>query len=86
MELVAIQLKLSGRYIARQLSFKGVDFMIDEVDLTEEFEQMYDECVELWEDAREKFVIALNLMEENPKKKMLFMGTYERKYFWIDFD
>lgn len=74
MELVAIDMKLNGRYIARQLSFKGVEFEIQEVDLTEQFEKMYDDCVALWEEAREKFDIALNLMEDDGKKKKLYWG------------
>ena len=76
MELVAIDMKLSGKYIARQLSFKGVTFEIDEVDLSDEFVKMYDECVELWEDAREKFQTALDLMEEDPKKKKHYWGRF----------
>ena len=76
MELVAIDMKLSGRYIARQLSFKGVDFEIVEVNLSEQDEQLYDECVGLWEDARVKFDTALNLMEEDPKKKKHYWGRF----------
>ena len=34
MEIVAMDMKLRGMYIARQLSFSGVQFRIDEVDLS----------------------------------------------------
>lgn len=47
MELVAMDMKLRGMYIARQLSFKGVTFTIDEVPLTEEFKQTYNDAVDL---------------------------------------
>lgn len=47
MEIVAMDMKLRGMYIARQLSFKGVTFKIDEVQLTDEFKQTYNDSVEL---------------------------------------
>lgn len=42
-----MDMKLRGMYIARQLSFHGVTFKIDEVPLTREFRKVYDESVEL---------------------------------------
>lgn len=69
MELVAIDMKQRGMYIARQLSFEGVEFQIDQVELKPEFIKIYDDCVELWEDARRKFEQALNLMEDDKKRK-----------------
>lgn len=47
MEIVAMDMKLRGMYIARQLSFHGVSFRIDEVPLSKEFCKIYDEAVEL---------------------------------------
>lgn len=47
MEIVAMDMKLRGMYIARQLSFKGVSFRIDDVQLTDEFKKMYNDSVEL---------------------------------------
>lgn len=47
MEIVAMDMKLRGMYIARQLSFKGVTFTVDEVPLTEEFKAMYNDSVKL---------------------------------------
>ena len=37
MEIVAMDMKLRGMYIARQLSFHGVAFKIEEVPLSEQF-------------------------------------------------
>lgn len=45
MEIVAMDMKLRGMYIARQLSFHGVTFKIEEVPLSKEFEKVYDESV-----------------------------------------
>ncbi len=39
MEIVAMDMKLRGMYIARQLSFTGVTFKIEEVPLTAELHQ-----------------------------------------------
>lgn len=47
MEIVAMDMKLRGMYIARQLSFHGVSFKIDDVPLTDKFKKAYDDSVEL---------------------------------------
>lgn len=47
MEMVAIDMKLRGMYIARQLSFKGVTFRIKEVPITKEFIKVYNDSVDL---------------------------------------
>lgn len=47
MEIVAMDMKLRGMYIARQLSFHGVSFKIEDVPLNKEFIQMYDDSVKL---------------------------------------
>ena len=47
MEIVAMDMKLRGMYIARQLSFHGVAFKIEEVALSKEFVIVYDESVKL---------------------------------------
>jgi hypothetical protein len=47
MEIVAMDMKLRGMYMARQLSFHGVNFKVDEVPLSKDFVQVYDESVKL---------------------------------------
>lgn len=47
MEIVAMDMKLRGMYIARQLSFHGVSFKIDEVPLSDKFKKSYDDSVAL---------------------------------------
>lgn len=47
MEIVAMDMKLRGMYIARQLSFYGVSFKIEEVPLAPEFKKAYDDSVQL---------------------------------------
>lgn len=48
MELLCMQMKQSGKYLARSLSFKGSSFEVVDVPLTKNFEDMYDASVSLW--------------------------------------
>lgn len=47
MEIVAMDMKLRGMYIARQLSFTGVTFKIEEVPLSQRYIDMYNKSVRL---------------------------------------
>jgi hypothetical protein len=47
MELVAMDMKLRGMYIARQLSFHGVSFRIEEIPLDKDFAKMFNDAVHL---------------------------------------
>uniref|UniRef100_A0A3Q2YJN6 Protein strawberry notch homolog 1 n=1 Tax=Hippocampus comes TaxID=109280 RepID=A0A3Q2YJN6_HIPCM len=76
MEIVAMDMKLRGMYIARQLSFTGVTFKIDEVPLTQRYIHMYNKSVRLWVSAREKFQQAANLMEAEQRMKKSMWGQF----------
>ncbi|VDN07010.1 unnamed protein product [Thelazia callipaeda] len=60
MEIVAMDMKQRGLYLARQLSFRGVSFRIEEVPLTAEFVEVYDASVKLWLECRRQFQAALS--------------------------
>uniref|UniRef100_A0A8U8AZJ7 Protein strawberry notch homolog 2 n=1 Tax=Geospiza parvula TaxID=87175 RepID=A0A8U8AZJ7_GEOPR len=47
MEIVAMDMKVSGMYIARQLSFTGVTFRIEEIPLDEKYKAVYDKAAKL---------------------------------------
>ncbi len=47
MEIVAIDMKLRGMYMARQLSFGGVTFSVNQVELSDKFKEAYDASVKL---------------------------------------
>uniref|UniRef100_A0A8C2I8H7 Protein strawberry notch homolog 2 n=1 Tax=Cyprinus carpio TaxID=7962 RepID=A0A8C2I8H7_CYPCA len=47
MEIVAMDMKVSGMYIARQLSFSGVSFRIEEITLDEQFKLVYNKAARL---------------------------------------
>lgn len=76
MELVAMDMKLRGGYIARQLSFQGVTFKIDEVQLAKDFKVMYDESVELWVEAMNKFTEAAELVAAESRMKKSMWGQF----------
>ena len=51
MELVAMELKRSGCYVARTLSYQGVLFEQKLVEVDDAYRRTYDEAVDLWYDA-----------------------------------
>ncbi|MBN3311471.1 SBNO1 protein, partial [Atractosteus spatula] len=76
MEIVAMDMKLRGMYIARQLSFAGVTFKIEEVPLSQDYIKMYNKAVRLWVSAREKFQQAANLMDAELRMKKSMWGQF----------
>lgn len=76
MELVAMDMKLRGMYIARQLSFAGVTFKIEEIPLSKDFVEMYDASVDLWVDGRAKFQQAIEIMDGDNRSKKTMWGQF----------
>ncbi|TRY55206.1 hypothetical protein DNTS_032680 [Danionella cerebrum] len=74
MEIVAMDMKVSGMYIARQLSFSGVSFRIEEISLDEEFKLVYNKAARLWAEALELFNLAADSL-----------GLVSRKSLWGQF-
>lgn len=50
MEFLAMELKLSGKYLSRSLSFKGATFVVAEETLEDGFAADYDAAVAVWAD------------------------------------
>lgn len=76
MEIVAMDMKLRGMYIARQLSFHGVTFKIEEVPLAKDFEKVYDDSVILWVEAMQKFTEAAELIDAESRMKKTMWGQF----------
>uniref|UniRef100_A0A8C5KZ57 Protein strawberry notch homolog 2 n=1 Tax=Jaculus jaculus TaxID=51337 RepID=A0A8C5KZ57_JACJA len=74
MEIVAMDMKVSGMYIARQLSFSGVTFRIEEIPLPPAFEQVYNRAALLWAEALGVFQQAAD-----------WIGLESRKSLWGQF-
>ncbi|XP_075690059.1 protein strawberry notch homolog 1 isoform X2 [Rhinoderma darwinii] len=76
MEIVAMDMKLRGMYIARQLSFTGVTFKIEEVPLSQDYVKMYNKSVKLWVLARERFQQAADLIDAEQRMKKSMWGQF----------
>ncbi|XP_010157915.1 PREDICTED: protein strawberry notch homolog 1 [Eurypyga helias] len=76
MEIVAMDMKLRGMYIARQLSFSGVTFKIDEVLLSQEYVKMYNKSVKLWLSPPERFQQAADLIDAEQRMKKSMWGQF----------
>ncbi|MEE6504128.1 hypothetical protein FKM82_005070 [Ascaphus truei] len=76
MEIVAMDMKLRGMYIARQLSFTGVTFKIEEVPLSHIYVKMYNKSVKLWVLARERFQQAADLIDAEQRMKKSMWGQF----------
>ncbi|XP_040317669.1 protein strawberry notch homolog 2 isoform X3 [Herpailurus yagouaroundi] len=74
MEIVAMDMKVSGMYIARQLSFSGVTFRIEEIPLAPAFERVYNRAALLWAEALGVFQQAAD-----------WIGLESRKSLWGQF-
>ncbi|VTJ68874.1 Hypothetical predicted protein [Marmota monax] len=74
MEIVAMDMKVSGMYIARQLSFSGVTFRIEEIPLPPAFEHVYNRAALLWAEALGVFQQAAD-----------WVGLESRKSLWGQF-
>ncbi|XP_029071822.1 protein strawberry notch homolog 2 isoform X3 [Monodon monoceros] len=74
MEIVAMDMKVSGMYIARQLSFSGVTFRIEEIPLAPAFEHIYNRAALLWAEALGVFQQAAD-----------WIGLESRKSLWGQF-
>jgi len=76
MEIVAMDMKLRGMYIARQLSFQGVTFKIDEVELSKELRSIYNKAVDLWVEMLHKFTEAADLIDAEKRMKKTMWGQF----------
>ncbi|XP_031638010.1 protein strawberry notch-like [Contarinia nasturtii] len=87
MEVVAMDMKLRGMYIARQLSFKGVTFKIEEIPFDEASERTYNDSVALWIEASKNIVEAIALMKVDRKQSKViwaqFWGAHQRFFKYL---
>ncbi|KAL3320693.1 Protein strawberry notch 1 [Cichlidogyrus casuarinus] len=82
MELVAMDMKLRGMYLARQLSFEGVDFNIEEINIedvcidSEPFVNVYNQSADLWVYFYKRFADASQLMIMSEKFRKTMWGQF----------
>ncbi|XP_041862042.1 protein strawberry notch homolog 2 isoform X2 [Melanotaenia boesemani] len=85
MEIVAMDMKVSGMYIARQLSFSGVSFRIEEIGLDSDFKQVYNEAAKLWAEALKVFMHAANELGLSSRKSLWgqFWSSHQRFFKYL---
>ncbi|XP_073542075.1 protein strawberry notch homolog 2 isoform X3 [Phyllobates terribilis] len=85
MEIVAMDMKLSGMYIARQLSFTGVNFRIEEIPLDESFKEMYNRAAQLWAEALSIFQTAADWIGLDSRKSLWgqFWSAHQRFFKYL---
>ncbi|XP_020803666.1 protein strawberry notch-like [Drosophila serrata] len=88
-EIVGMDLKVRGLYIARQLGFEGVSFRIEEMPVTKEFLRIYDQSVQLWVEALQNFKEAAEIVGTKRGLRKIMWGHFWSshyrffKYLWL---
>jgi hypothetical protein len=83
MELVAKEMKATGRYMARQVSFQGVDYREARAELTKGQREMYDAAVEAWQKIFTNIDKAIaSLAPQDDKKSQGIAKMRATSQFW----
>ncbi|KAK6467437.1 protein strawberry notch-like protein 2-like isoform X1 [Huso huso] len=85
MEIVAMDMKVSGMYIARQLSFAGVSFRVEEISLDKEYMLVYNKAARLWAEALAVFLRAADLLGLESRKSLWgqFWSAHQRFFKYL---
>ncbi|XP_041086271.1 protein strawberry notch homolog 2-like [Polyodon spathula] len=85
MEIVAMDMKVSGMYIARQLSFAGVSFRVEEISLDKEYLLVYNKAARLWAEALAVFQRAADLLGLESRKSLWgqFWSAHQRFFKYL---
>ncbi|XP_077082520.1 strawberry notch homolog 2b isoform X1 [Siphateles boraxobius] len=85
MEIVAMDMKVSGMYIARQLSFSGVAFHIEEISLDDDFKLVYNNAAKLWAEALVVFMQAADELCMSSRKSLWgqFWSSHQRFFKYL---
>jgi hypothetical protein len=73
-EIIAMELKSSGVFIARTLSFEGCKFDIEDLELSTAHKQIYDKSVRLWQRLIDNFDQAFRSCATQKKKVSICQG------------
>uniref|UniRef100_A0A8C7CWX3 Protein strawberry notch homolog 2 n=1 Tax=Oncorhynchus kisutch TaxID=8019 RepID=A0A8C7CWX3_ONCKI len=85
MEIVAMDMKVSGMYIARQLSFSGVSFRIEEISLDDDFKLVYNKSAKLWAETLAVFMRAADELCLVSRKSLWgqFWSSHQRFFKYL---
>uniref|UniRef100_A0A8C4WVN5 Protein strawberry notch homolog 2 n=1 Tax=Eptatretus burgeri TaxID=7764 RepID=A0A8C4WVN5_EPTBU len=86
MELVAVEMKQAGAYLARQLSFRGASFNVEEAILKPAARKAYNEAARLWRDVAAMFELAATAVGDAVAPNSGWKTkTFSRKALWGQF-
>jgi len=77
LEVLAMELKSSGRFVARGLSWEGAEFEVVESKLNNKDRTLYDECTEWWSDLRTDLETASDETKDKTGIKA-YWGAHQR--------
>ena len=81
MEMVSMELKQRGVYLARRLSFKGVLYEVAHVELSEEFNDMYCASCSLWSEMIKEFIATPD--KDTKQEGAYFWGAHQRFFRYL---
>jgi hypothetical protein len=81
MEVVALDLKWQGIFLARQLSFAGATFEIREVELDLNFQIIYDKSVKLWVKLKDYIIEYQDIMKYKERSLWANFWAAHQRYF-----
>jgi hypothetical protein len=83
MEVVALDLKWQGIFLARQLSFTGATFRIQEVELEHSFLEIYDRSVRLWTRIKAYLQNTEELAVKKSRGMTGYWGAHQRFFRYV---
>ena len=89
LELLALELKQQGSFLARTLNWEGAEFQTTEVALRKKQQQVYDQSVHWWNRCKTDLEAALKIVDAEQKPGVLwriFWSAHQRFFkgkFWI---
>ena len=82
LELLAMDLKSRGIYLSRTLSFRGCEFEIVEVDLSQKMKESYDKASMFWLKL-DKLIDALKARSDSKLDRRLYWGMHQRFFRYL---
>ncbi|XP_022100278.1 protein FORGETTER 1-like [Acanthaster planci] len=80
-EMMAMEMKASGMYVSRGLSFKQAEFVTVEMDLTDEQIKMYDTAAHVWNELKKALEAALGRTNTGPTRIWPFFWSCHQRFF-----
>ena len=81
LEMLAIEMKASGKYVARALSFEEAEFCTETVKISAHQRAMYDSACQIWQDVRVQYEDLANKRGEKSANFMKLFWSAHQRFF-----